>query len=191
MPENFENSEEGQKQEENSPQNESEEVEEKRELTFRDLRENDFDEMLRIRNEAVVGGAPMGNRRAKTKEEYFPELYKALEEDRVGRAICLGVEKDGKLVGWIGGGLVEGAEIPTAAIGVAILQKDARGFKNFRMLAQEWLKRAKEQWGVKKLITGTSVENRARTLYKRLGFKETGIRETENGQYVSMEKIME
>lgn len=181
---------EGQNQEEDLPQLENREAE-KSELTFRDLREEDFDEMLRIRNEAVAGGAPMGNRRAKTKEEYFPELYKALEESKAGEAICLGIEKDGRLAGWIGGGLVKEAEIPTAGIGVAILRKDARSFKNFRMLAQEWLKRAKEQWGVKKLITGTSVENRARTLYKRLGFKETGISETENGQYVNLEKILE
>lgn len=187
MPEKFE----GQNQDENLPP-EAEAVEqEKSELTFRDLREDDFEEMLKIRNEAVAGGAPMGNRRAKTKEEYFPELYKALEESKTGDAICLGIEKDGKLAGWIGGGLDKGAEIPTAMVGVAILRKDARSFKNFRMLAQEWLNRAKEQWGVKKLITGTSVENRARNLYKRFGFKETGIRETENGQYVSLEKILE
>jgi len=166
MPKNFE----GQNQEENLPQPENQEAE-KSELTFKELREEDFDEMLRIRNEAVAGGAPMGNRRVKTKEEYFPELYKALEESRTGEAICLGAEKDGQLAGWIGGGLVKGVEIPTAMIGVAILRKGARGFKNF--------------------ITGTSVENRARTLYKRLGFKEAGIRETENGQYVNMEKDLD
>lgn len=188
MPENFE----GQNQEENYPQQlETSEAKEKSELTFRDLKESDFDRMLQIRNEVVADGAPMGNRKPKTKEEYFPELYESLERSRIGEAICLIAEKDGELVGWIGGGLIKEAEIPTAGIGVAILQKESRGFKNFRMLAQEWLKRAEKQWGVKKLITGTSVENRARSLYKRLGFKETSIRETENGQYVNLEKILE
>lgn len=172
-------------------QEENLEQKEKGELTFRDLKEEDFDEMLRIRNEAVADGAPMGNRKPKTEEEYFPELYKTLEGSKVGNAICLIAEKDGKLAGWIGGGLIKEAEIPTAGIGVAILRKEARGFKNFRRLAQEWLDRAKKQWGVKKLTTGTSVENRARLLYKRLGFRETGIRETENGQYVNLEKILE
>lgn len=187
MPEKFE----GQNQEENlAPEIEAVE-QEKGKLTFRELREGDFAEMLQIRNEVVADGAPMGNRKPKTEQEYFPELRKTLEESKSGDAICLIAEKGGKLAGWIGGGLIKEAELPTAGIGVAILRKEARGFKNFRMLAQEWLERAKAQWGVKKLITGTSVENRARTLYKRLGFKETGVRETENGQYVNLEKILE
>ncbi len=176
-----------------SQSEETPEVKEKGELTFRDVREEDFDEMLRIRNEAVVAGAPLGNREVKTKEEYFSGLKEDMEKSKIGEAICVVAEKDGRFAGWVAGRVIKDADVPTAMIGMIALDKGTKGLRNFRELGEEWVRRAREKWGVRILHTQTSVENRAKNLYKRYGFKETGIVQSEKkvGDYVTLEKILE
>ena len=179
MPENFE------------PQ--PEEKEEEPTMTFRDLRIEDCDKMLEIRNRAVLEEkVPFGNRKELKKEDFLPKFVKLLEMASKGEAIDVAAEIDGNLVGWIAGHNVLNAEVPTASADVIMMDKKTRSLKNFLALTQRWVDRVQQEWGSKKLATATQVENaRVIKLYKRYGLKETGFFKKEGTEYVEMEKDLE
>ena len=166
---------------------------EKGELTFRDLRLEDCDDMVEVVNSIVEEGAPIRRKQKTTKEDWLPILQKILERVEKGKDICVAAEKDGHIVGWLAGGLLEEGDdnMPTAEVFTAILSEKGRaGLKNFIDLARAWLKRAKKEWGIKKVITETSDKNRAKNLYIRmLGFVEKGPSKTKG--YVMLEKVLE
>jgi len=163
---------------------------EKNLITFRDLRLEDCDDMVRVVNSVVEDGAPIQRKEKTTREEWLPVLEKILDKVEKKEDICVAAEMNGHVVGWLAGGKTEDAEIATADIFTAILAKEARGFKNFRELAREWLERAQQEWGIKRIITETSNANRAKNLYKRMGFVETG-KPTTRKDYVELEKYLE
>jgi len=186
MPENFER----QNQEENLPE-EKRDVQEKSELIFRDLRIEDCDDMVKAINSVVGEGASIQRKEKTTREEWLPILQNILERTRSGQDICVAAEKNGHIVGWLGGKLMEGkTDMPTAEVFTAILSKEGRGgLKNFLDLAESWLERAQKEWKIKKVVTETSLENRALKLYKFIGFVESGPAEKEG--YVKLEKNLE
>jgi len=186
MPENFE----GQNQEEDLPE-EKKDAQEKSKLTFRNLRIEDFDRMFQIRNEIVLEEkVPFGNREEIKKEDYLSNIQRSIKMESRGEVISVAAELNGELVGWIAGHLVrEKTEVPTASGDVLAVAKKARGRKISNNLFERWTERIQSEWGVKKIITATQIENElSREVHKKRGFKETEFFERNGIEFVRMEK---
>src|SRR3989339_635406 len=165
----------------------SSEFKEKLELIIREPRMEDCDDLVEVYNSIdTEEPRPPVAIKSTTREEFLPRLERIIDGINDGKQVCFVVEKDGHVVGLIGGGLSEEAvDIPTVSAGFIGVKKEARSLKLFRQLSSTWLERIKEEWGAKKVITETNVANPVLKLYKRMGFKEVGLAERKD--YVKLE----
>ena len=153
------------------------ESKEETKLTFRDLRLEDLDDMVETVNSVVDSAAPIQRKIHTTREEWLPILQNILEGTENKQEVCVAAEKEGHIVGWLGGKREEKEGVPAVDIYTAILRKEGRaGLQNFRELAGAWFAKVMEQWpDTKKIETTVNTKNPAMNLYKRFyGFEETG-----------------
>jgi len=144
-----------------------------REVILRTLKWEDLDDLIDMMNSLIEEGADITLNQKITKEQETDWLARKLAEIEKGRAFMIGAEVDGKIVGTSEFGLKSGYSTHVGDLGI-VIRKGYRGVGIGTEMLKVLVSQA-EKMDLKMLTLSVfSTNERAKHVYERVGFKETG-----------------